>query len=57
MKILHVLRSEPVALVRQLVDRMSRGESSTEVPLYRGPVDYDRLVAEIFRSDMVICWW
>jgi hypothetical protein len=57
MKILHVLRSEPVALVRQLVDRLSRGESSTEVPLYRGPVDYDRLVAEIFRSDMVICWW
>ena len=57
MKILHILRSEPDDVVRFLVKGMSGGESSGEVPLYRGPVDYGKLVEDIFRSDMVICWW
>jgi hypothetical protein len=57
MKLLHILRSEPNDLVRLLVARMSQGASGREVPLYKGPVDYDRLVADIFESDMVICWW
>ena len=57
MKFLHIFRSEPDALVRFLVKGMSGGESSGEVPLYRGPVDYAKLVEAIFRSDMVICWW
>ena len=56
MKILHILRSEPDSLVRLLISGMSSGESR-EVPLYRGPVDYDRLVKDIFESDKVICWW
>ncbi len=57
MKLLHILRSEPNDLVRLLIRGMSQGESSQEVPLYLGPVDYDRLVADIFQSDRVICWW
>jgi len=57
MKILHIFRSEPDDLVRFLVKGMSGGENSGEVPLYRGPVDYGKLVEDIFRSDMVICWW
>lgn len=56
MKLLHILRSEPGDLVRLLIRGMSQGESG-EVPLYLGPVDYRRLVEEIFRSDRVICWW
>jgi len=57
MKLLHILRSEPDGLVRRFIDGMSHGEKSREVHLYRGPVDYDRLVQDIFQSDKVICWW
>jgi hypothetical protein len=57
MKLLHILRSEPDDLVRRLVKGMSQGESSQEIPLHRGTVDYAKLVESIFQSDMVICWW
>lgn len=57
MKILHILRSEPTELVRRFIQGMSRGRTGQEVPLYRDPVDYDRLVQEIFQADRVICWW
>jgi len=57
MKILHILRSEPDDLVRLFIQGTSRGQSAKEVPLHRGPVDYDQLVRDIFQSDKVICWW
>ncbi len=57
MKLLHILRSEPDDLVRRFIQGMSRERASQEVPLYQGPVDYDRLVKDIFESDRVICWW
>jgi hypothetical protein len=57
MKVLHVLRSEPDAVTRGLIDGMSRSGGGKEVALYEGRVDYDRLVQDIFQSDKVICWW
>jgi len=57
MKLLHILRSEPGELVRLLVGRMAQGASGSEVALFRGPVDYARLVDDIFQADLVICWW
>jgi hypothetical protein len=57
MKHLHILRSEPDELVRRLIQGMSPGQGDREVPLYRGPVDYDQLVRDIFQYDKVICWW
>ena len=57
MKILHILRSEPTELVHGLVGRMSQNETAREVPLFKGAVDYQQLVKDIFESDMVICWW
>lgn len=57
MKLLHILRSEPDDLVRRFIQGMSRDRPSQEVRLYQGPVDYDRLVKDIFESDRVICWW
>lgn len=51
------MRSEPDELVKRLVKGISQGESSQEVPLYRGQVDYAKLVESIFESDKVICWW
>lgn len=57
MKILNLFRSEPSDLVRLLVAGMSRGDQLTDVPLFRGNVDYEKLVKQIFESDRVICWW
>ena len=57
MKILNVFRSEPSDLVRLLIAGMSRGDQLIDVPLYRGQVDYAKLVKDIFESDRVICWW
>jgi len=57
MELLHILRSEPDELVRRLVDGMSKGKKTREVPLHRGKVDYDQLVKDIFEAEKVICWW
>jgi hypothetical protein len=57
MKLLHILRSEPDEMVRRFIRKMSDGDGSKEIPLYEGPVDYDRLVDEIFQNEMVVCWW
>ena len=56
MKVLHIFRSEPDDLVRLFIRGMAV-ETSREVALHRGEVDYDQLVKEIFESDKVICWW
>ncbi len=57
MKILNLFRSEPSDLVRLLIAGMSRGDQLTEVALFRGKVDYAKLVNDIFANDRVICWW
>ncbi len=54
MKFLHILRSEPDAITTQLIAQLPGG---TVIALYKGAVDYDRLVAEIFAADRVVCWW
>ncbi len=57
MKVLHILRSEPDAVTRKLIDGLSRSSQGREVALYDGKVDYNRLVDDIFQSDRIICWW
>ncbi len=57
MDLLHILRSEPDSLVRRFIEALSRGKTAREVPLHSGPVDYDQLVADIFKARKVICWW
>jgi len=57
MKILHILKSEPDATTRTLMELSSQGHETTEVPLYEEGVDYDRLVDLIFEYDKVITWW
>ncbi len=57
MKILHILRSEPDEMVRKFIRETSRGLESLEIPLYKGEVDYDQVVKEIFANDQVISWW
>ncbi len=57
MKVLHILRSPPDRMVRELMSGLSRDNESKEFALYREDVDYDRLIKQIFESERVICWW
>lgn len=61
-RILHILASEPDAIVENWVERISGEGGATVVNLYRDhvspiPVDWLRLVDDIFAHDRVICWW
>lgn len=59
---LHILRSEPDETLAALVTAMG-GEGGTKVVcLYLdsvspAPVDWDRLLEDIFDHEQVICWW
>lgn len=57
MKILHILRSEPTPDVEKLTAILSEGQEATRFPLYKGLVDYDRLVELVFTNDKVVSWW
>jgi hypothetical protein len=57
MKILHILRSEPDEMTRNLILQSFEEAQNIEIPLYQENVNYDELVADIFSSDKVISWW
>ena len=59
---LHLLRSEPDESVAALIEALTRDITATVCALYpdainQKPVDWDRLVDDIFNHDRVICWW
>jgi hypothetical protein len=61
-KTLHILRSEPDETIAALVSAM-KGDGGTKVVcLYLDsvapvPVDWERLLDDIFNHEHVICWW
>ena len=57
MRIMHVLRSKPDDMVRYFIKEVSGGEESLEVHLYKGDVDFDKFIKDIFESRKVISWW
>jgi len=57
MKILHVLRTEPDETVKEMVVATTNGDQSSVAELYKGDIDWSRLVEDIFSHDKVICWW
>ena len=57
MKVLHILRSEPDEMTRNLILQTFEDAQNIEIPLYQENVDFDELVANIFSSDKVISWW
>jgi hypothetical protein len=57
MKILHILREEPDATIKDIVAASTNGDQSNTTELYSGDIDWSRLVDEIFSHDKVICWW
>jgi len=55
-KILHILRTEPDASTKRIIEVQSAGNQTTVIDLTRGAVDYDKLVADVFSHDKVFCW-
>ena len=60
--ILHLLRSEPDETVKTLIEALDHDQGSKVVCLYPDaiadtPMDWPRLVDDIFTHDRVICWW
>jgi len=60
--ILHLLRSEPDETVKTLIEALDHDQGSKVVCLYPDaiadtPMDWHRLVDDIFTHDRVICWW
>ncbi|MBW1778328.1 MAG: hypothetical protein JRJ54_12140 [Deltaproteobacteria bacterium] len=56
-KILHILRSDPTQMVKELMDAFAEDYEADEYPLYGTDVDYSILVKKIFENDKVISWW
>jgi hypothetical protein len=56
MKILHILKQAPDASTRKIIDLQASGNEVRILELYKGGVEYDKLVADVFACDKVICW-
>jgi hypothetical protein len=57
MKVLHVLKSEPDETIKTLMGSFAESNEVQEFEMYKGDVDYDKLIELVFDSDKVICWW
>jgi hypothetical protein len=55
-KVLYILKSAPDASTKKIMEVQSAGNQVTTVDLTKGGVAYDRLIADVFGSDKVICW-
>ena len=56
MKILHILKKTPDASTAKIIEVHAAGNEVTIVELYKGGVDYARLVADVFAHDKVFSW-
>ena len=61
MTTLHILKTEPDDAVANLIEALSVNDGAVVVNLYRDEIsgveaDWQQLVADIFKSDRVICW-
>lgn len=61
-RVLYLLRSAPDQEVFDLISAMNRKEEVTVICLYpdavtAAPVDWLRILDDIFTHDKVICWW
>lgn len=57
MKVLHILRSKPDEVVKNLIKASSEGNEAQQLELYKEDVDYDTLIELVFEHDKVVCWW
>ena len=60
-KILHLLRTEPDETMEKIIEALTEDRGATVVCLYQDgisntPVNWRRVVDDIFSHDKVICW-
>ena len=55
-KILHIMKKEPDASTKKIIEVQAATNQVTRVELYKGGVSYDKLVADIFANDKVFTW-
>ena len=56
MKILHILKKTPGASTKKIIEAQSTGNQVTTIDLTKGGISYDKLIADVFNNDKVICW-
>ncbi len=56
MKILYILKSTPDASTKKIMEVQTAGNQVTTVDLTKGGVSYDKLIADVFGHEKVICW-
>jgi hypothetical protein len=56
LRILHILRKEPDATIKEIIALQSKENEVRTVELYKGSVNYDELLELIFSYDRVISW-
>ncbi len=57
MKILHIFRTEPDETVENIVKATTNGDESKVLELYKGDIDWSRVVDDIFSHEKIISWW
>jgi len=57
METLQIYKSQPDTISKTLVHILSEGNQVTEIRLYEGQPDYERLIDLIFEHEKVISWW
>lgn len=55
-KILHILKKAPDASTKKIIELQASGNEVKTIELYKGGASYDKLVADVFSFDKVICW-
>ncbi len=56
MKILHILKAAPDESTKKIIELHKAGNEVKIIELYKGGVDYAKLVADVFAYDKVFSW-
>jgi hypothetical protein len=56
MKILHIMKKDPDASTKKIIEVQASGNQSKIIDLTQGGIAYDKLVTDVFTSDKVFCW-
>ena len=56
MKILHIVKTQPDASTKKIIETHKAGNEVKIVELNKSGVSYDKLIADVFAYDKVFCW-
>lgn len=56
MKILHILKKAADADTKKIIELHAAGNQVKIIELYKGSINYDSVLADVFSHDKVFCW-